>query len=221
MGDCLTTKAPTVCVVDDDEGVSGAIRLLLESVGLEVEAFSNAQQFLDKFDPKRYGCALIDVRMPGMSGLTLQHELKARGHSIPIVFISGHGDVRMAVQAVQAGAVDFIEKPFRDQHLLDSIHKALAQGSTMRSSWDERSLIAARIKTLTPRETEVMNLIAEAKKSKEIACTLNISVKTVEFHRSRVMEKMQTNSALDLVRLVLMAQNGSAPPSKGVTNSST
>lgn len=203
-------ETPTVCVVDDDEGVSGAIRMLLESVGLKVAAFSNAQEFLDKYDAKRHACALLDVRMPGMSGLSLQNELKARGHSVPIVFITGHGDVRMAVQAVQAGAIDFIEKPFRDQHLLDSIYKALAQGTTLKSADDERAVIAARINSLTSRELEVMNLIVEAKKSKEIARILNISLKTVEFHRSRVMEKMLTSSALDLIRLVLMAQRKDA-----------
>lgn len=219
MGACVN-KVSTVYLVDDDEGVSGAIRLLLESVGLKVEAFSNAQDFLVNFDSERHACAVIDVRMPGMSGLALQNELKARGQSIPIVFITGHGDVRMAVQAVQAGAVDFIEKPFRDQHLLDSIHKALAQSSTQKSSGNERSVISARIKTLTSRETEVMKLIVEAKKSKEIARMLNISIKTVEFHRSRVMEKMHTSSALDLVRLVLMAQDGVTPSTRGVMASS-
>lgn len=206
-----------VYVVDDDEAVSHSLRMLLESVGLSVETFPTAQAFLEHAELSRSACLLLDVRMPGMSGLQLQESLRRRGLSMPIVFITGHGDVRMAVRAVQAGAVDFIEKPFHDQDLLDSIHKALAQGSAQRSTGDERDQVAARIKTLTPRELEVMNLVVEGKPSKVIARILDISTKTVEFHRSRVMEKMQTSSSLDLVRLVLMAERP-APTAAGTDN---
>lgn len=205
------TPQGSVYVVDDDEAVAHSLCMLLESVGLTVETFATAQAFLERTDLSRTACLLLDVRMPGMSGLQLQEAMKARGLSIPIVFITGHGDVRMAVRAVQAGAVDFIEKPFHDQDLLDSIHKALAHGLAQRSTGDERALIAARIKTLTPRELEVMNLVVEGKPSKVIARMLDISAKTVEFHRSRVMEKMHTSSALDLVRIVLMAEHVAQP----------
>ena len=201
----------TVCVVDDDEAVSRSLRALLESVGLAVETFATAQAFLDRADRGRAGCLLLDVRMPGMSGLDLQEAMSARGQTIPIVFITGHGDVRMAVRAVKAGAVDFIEKPFREQDLLDAIQKALAADVVRRSSGDERAVVVARIKSLTPREREVMDLVVEGKASKVIARLLDISAKTVEFHRSRVMDKMQAHSALDLVRIVLVAQQSGAP----------
>jgi FixJ family two-component response regulator len=207
----MTCKG-TVYVVDDDEAVAHSLRMLLESVGLKVEAFPAAQEFLERVEiASTAACVLLDVRMPGMSGLQLQDALKARGVAIPIVFITGHGDVRMAVRAVQAGAVDFIEKPFHDQDLLDSIHKALARDTAQRSSGDERALIVKRIKTLTPRELEVMHLVVEGKQSKVIARMLDISAKTVEFHRARVMEKMHTSSALDLVRIVLMAEQRPVP----------
>lgn len=201
------TDKGTVYVVDDDEAVAHSLRMLLESVGLAVQTFPTAHDFLERVEiAKTAACVLLDVRMPGMSGLQLQDALKARGVSISIVFITGHGDVRMAVRAVQAGAVDFIEKPFHDQDLLDSIHRALARDTAQRSLGDERALIAKRIKTLTPRELEVMHLVVEGKQSKVIARLLDISAKTVEFHRARVMEKMHTSSALDLVRIVLMAE---------------
>lgn len=206
----MTTQA-TVYVVDDDEAVAHSLRMLLESVGLSVETFSTAQAFLEQAELSRTACLLLDVRMPGMSGLQLQESLRQRGLSMPIVFITGHGDVRMAVRAIQSGAVDFIEKPFHDQDLLDSIHKALAHGSTQRSKGDDSAQVVARIKTLTPRELEVMNLVVEGKPSKVIARMLDISAKTVEFHRSRVMEKMQTSSSLDLVRMVLMAEHATRP----------
>jgi FixJ family two-component response regulator len=198
----------SVCVVDDDEAVARSLRALLESVGLAVETFATAQAFLDRADTARAGCLVLDVRMPGMSGLDLQEAMAARGQTIPIVFITGHGDVRMAVRAVKAGAVDFIEKPFRDQDLLDAIQKALADDVVRRSSGDERAVVVARIKSLTPREREVMELVVEGKASKVIARLLGISAKTVEFHRARVMDKMQAHSALDLVRTVLAAQQG-------------
>jgi two-component system response regulator FixJ len=211
------SRPVNVYVVDDDEAVAHSLRMLLESVGLAVETFPTAQAFLEHAELSRNACLLLDVRMPGMSGLQLQESLRQRQLSMPIVFITGHGDVRMAVRAVQAGAVDFIEKPFHDQDLLDSIHKALAQGSAQRSTVDERDQVAARIRTLTPRELEVMNLVVEGKPSKVIARILDISTKTVEFHRSRVMEKMQTSSSLDLVRLVLMAERP-VPTATGTDN---
>jgi FixJ family two-component response regulator len=200
----------SVCVVDDDEAVARSLRALLESVGLAVETFATAQAFLDRADTARAGCLVLDVRMPGMSGLDLQEAMGARGQTIPIVFITGHGDVRMAVRAVKAGAVDFIEKPFRDQDLRDAIQNALADDVVRHSSGDERAVVVARIKSLTPREREVMELVVEGKASKVIARLLGISAKTVEFHRARVMDKMQAHSALDLVRTVLAAQQGVA-----------
>jgi two-component system response regulator FixJ len=211
----------TVCVVDDDEAVARSLEALLGSVGLRVETFGSAQDFLDRADPRRgpIGCLVLDVRMPGMSGLELQERLAAEGQPIPIVFITGHGDVRMAVRAVKAGAVDFIEKPFRDQDLLDCIHKVLAADGAQRPEAREWAAVVARLESLTPREREVMELVIEGRSSKLIARQLGISAKTVEFHRARVMEKMQVASALDLVRVVLTARQSAATGGAGRSRS--
>jgi len=206
----VTPVPRTVCVVDDDQAVARSLRALLESVGQEVETFASAQAFLDRTDKARAGCLVLDVRMPGMSGLDLQEALADRGQVIPIVFITGHGDVRMAVRAVKAGAVDFIEKPFRDQDLLDCVHKALARDSEQRCDGDGRALVEACVRSLTPREREVMELVVEGKPSKLIARQLDISTKTVEFHRARMMDKMRAATALELVRIVLTARAGAA-----------
>ena len=201
----MKEKPATVFVVDDDEAVRTSLRLLLKSVGLPVETFASAQEFLDQFDPRRAGCLVLDIRMPGMSGLELQQHLNDRHSIMPIVFITGHGDVPMAVEAMQAGAVDFIQKPFRDQDLIDRINRALDKDREMRSELRERDEIRRRMSQLTPREREVLELVTQGKANKVIAGDLNVSQRTVEIHRARVMEKMGANSLAHLVRMVIEA----------------
>ena len=194
---------PTIFVVDDDAAVRDALKLLLRSVGHAVETFGSAQEFLDAYGEDRAGCLVLDIRMPGMSGLELQQKLNEQHSILPIIFITGHGDVPMAVEAMQAGAVDFIQKPFRDQDLIDRINQALDKDSSNRAALGERNDIRRRLETLTPREREVLDLVVHGKANKVIAGDLKLSQRTVEIHRARVMEKMQASSLAHLVRMVL------------------
>jgi FixJ family two-component response regulator len=193
----------TVFIVDDDEAVRDSLRLLLHSVGLAVETYDSAAAFLAAYDSERCGCLVLDVRMPGMSGLDLAETLRDRQAILPIIFITGHGDVPMAVQAMQLGAMNFIQKPFRDQELLDLITAALQQDAASRKVMDEQQTVRRRLATLTPRECQVLDLLLEGQINKVIAAGLGVSQRTVEIHRSRIMEKMQTHSLAELVRLVL------------------
>jgi FixJ family two-component response regulator len=202
----MRQEPATVFVVDDDEAVRGSIRLLLKTLGLATQTFASAQEFLATFDQGRAGCLLLDIRMPGMSGLELQEELNARGAMLPIIFITGHGDVPMAVEAMQRGAMDFLQKPFRDQDLIDRITKAIERDRAGRDLLGNRERLGARIATLTPREREVMALVTQGKANKVIAADLNLSQRTVEIHRAHVMEKMGANSLAHLVRMVIEAQ---------------
>jgi len=204
----MKEKPATVFVVDDDDAVRTALRLLIKSVGLPVETYPSAQEFLDAFDGDRAGCLVLDIRMPGMSGLELQQHLNALHAITPIVFITGHGDVPMAVEAMQHGAVDFIQKPFRDQDLIDRINQALDRDRANRNSLKERDAIRDRIGTLTPREREVLALVTSGKANKVIAGDLDVSQRTVEIHRARVMEKMQASSLAHLVRMVIESEKG-------------
>jgi FixJ family two-component response regulator len=194
---------PTIFVVDDDAAVRDALKLLLRSVGQPVETFGSAQEFLDAYSEDRPGCLVLDIRMPGMSGLELQQKLNEKHSILPIIFITGHGDVPMAVEAMQAGAVDFIQKPFRDQDLIDRINQALEKDGSNRAALGERNDIRRRLETLTPREREVLDLVVHGKANKVIAGDLKLSQRTVEIHRARVMEKMQASSLAHLVRMVL------------------
>jgi FixJ family two-component response regulator len=194
---------PTIFVVDDDSAVRDALKLLLRSVGQPVETFGSAQEFLDAYAEDRPGCLVLDIRMPGMSGLELQQKLNEKHSILPIIFITGHGDVPMAVEAMQAGAVDFIQKPFRDQDLIDRINQALEKDGSNRAALGERNDIRRRLETLTPREREVLDLVVHGKANKVIAGDLKLSQRTVEIHRARVMEKMQASSLAHLVRMVL------------------
>jgi two-component system response regulator FixJ len=194
---------PTVFVVDDDSAVRDALRFLMRSVGLTVETFSSAAEFLDAYRDDRAGCLVLDIRMPGMTGLELQDKLIERRSILPIIFITGHGDVPMAVEAMQAGAMDFIQKPFRDQDLLDRIHQAIDKDAKTRQSLGELAAIRTRLASLTPREREVMDLVVHGKANKVIAGDLDLSQRTVEIHRARVMEKMEASSLAHLVRMVL------------------
>jgi two-component system response regulator FixJ len=199
---------PTIFIVDDDAAVRDALKLLLRSVGQAVETFASAQEFLDAYSEDRPGCLVLDIRMPGMSGLELQQKLNEKHSILPIIFITGHGDVPMAVEAMQAGAVDFIQKPFRDQDLIDRINQALEKDSANRAALGERNDIRRRLETLTPREREVLDLVVNGKANKVIAGDLKLSQRTVEIHRARVMEKMQASSLAHLVRMVLEVGQG-------------
>ena len=194
---------PIVFIVDDDEAVRNSLRLLVKSVGLSATALVSAQEFLASYDPLQPGCLVLDVRMPGMSGLELQQQLNLRGAVIPVIFITGHGDVPMAVAAMQQGAFDFLQKPFRDQDLMDRIQRALEKDRANRAELGERSLIREHHETLTPREREVLALVTSGKANKVMAADLGLSQRTIEIHRARVMEKMGASSLAHLVRMVL------------------
>lgn len=193
----------TVFVVDDDADVLEAVDFLLHSVGLKVETYASAKEFLEAYDPLQPGCLVLDVRMPGMSGLELQERLEALESTLPIIFLSAHGDVPIAVHAIKAGAVDFLEKPFRDQELIDKVQDAIEVNARLRRDLAERNRIAGRIDALTPREREVMELVVQGKTNKAIASELGLSQRTVEIHRARVMEKMRAESLPELVQMVI------------------
>jgi two-component system response regulator FixJ len=199
-----TDEKQTVFIVDDDPAIRHAMSLLLRSVGLKPESFATADDFLERFDSYSAECLVLDIRMPGLSGLELQQRLLELGVSIPIIFITGHADVPMAVAAMQKGAFAFIQKPFRDQELLESISEAMISGSRKRRKQETRSAVEARLQTLTRREREVMDLVVAGKPNKVIAFELGVSQRTVEVHRARVMEKMQARSLADLVRMNLL-----------------
>jgi len=206
-------RAPIVSVVDDDEGVRGALRLLLKSVGLTPITHPDAIDFLASYDPDQPGCALVDVRMPGMSGLELQHELNLRGAIVPVIFITGHGDVAMAVEAMQQGAFDFLQKPFRDQDLLDRVQRALERDRDTRAQLKRIDVMRERVESLTPREREVFALVTHGKPNKVMGAELGVSQRTVEMHRARVMEKMGASSLAQLVRM-RMEIDRAPPPSR-------
>jgi two-component system response regulator DctR len=194
---------PTVFIVDDDSGVRKSIRELLISVGLAVETFESGQAFLDTFDTARRGCLVLDVRMAHMGGLTLEAKLAEMGADIPIVFISGHGHISMAVNAIKRGAVDFVPKPYQEQHLLDAINEALRRDVLRRGDPINASGPAERLQTLTSREREVLDLALKEQSCKLIAQKLGISHRTVERHRSRLLEKLGVASVTELLRLKL------------------
>ena len=193
-------EQPIVFVIDDDDSVRRSLERLLRSVDLEVETFASAQDFLRKPMPDRPACVVLDLRLPGPSGLELQESLIRSGHEVPIVFISGHADVPSSVRAIKAGAVDFLQKPFSDQALLDIIHGALRRDREARRDRAEVASIRVRFDMLTPRERDVLRLVIQGRLNKQIAGDLGISEKTVKFHRGRVMEKTQAGSVAELVR---------------------
>lgn len=206
----MSDSQQTVFVVDDDEPVRDAIGMLLETVDIPYESFASAQDFLDAYDRGRSGCLVLDIRMPGMSGLELQQRLIDMRSPIPIVFITGHGDVPMAVEAMKRGAVDFIRKPFRDQELLDRVHEALAMDAGQREAHQNLEQIRGKVDALTPREREVFARVADGQANKVVAIDLGISERTVEIHRSQVMQKTGARSLADLVRMKLMLSRAEA-----------
>ena len=194
---------PTIYVVDDDDGMRRALDTLLSTVGYKTAVFSRPSEFLSQFKPEVHSCLVLDIRMPEMSGLEVQQQLNRRGSMLPVIFITGHGDVPMAVQAMKEGAFEFIQKPFRDQDLLDRINHALKQDADNRTNAARRSEAQHRVESLTPREKQVMNFIVDGSANKVIAIDLGLSERTVEIHRAKVMEKMGARSVAPLVKLHL------------------
>jgi FixJ family two-component response regulator len=197
----MTPVMPIVFVVDDDTSVRTALKRLIQSVGLKVETFDSAQAFLKHGPHDGPACLVLDVRMPGMGGIELQQQLIGAGLGMPIVFITGHGSIPMSVQAMKAGAVDFIEKPFEDQKLIDAINTAIKKNKKFRTEQAEIKDLQGRIDSLTPREYEVFILVVSGMLNKQIAFDLGMSEKTVKVHRARVMDKMKAKSLADLVRM--------------------
>jgi len=201
-------KQETVFIVDDDEGVREGLGLLLETMGQSYELYSSGIEFLEAYDASKSGCLVLDIRMPRMSGLDLQEKLNEKESLLPIIFITGHGDIRMAVTAMRRGALDFIRKPFREQDLLDRINEAMDYGAGKRKSMVERQQLLDKIAALSRREREVFHRVAEGEANKAIALDLGISARTVEVHRSQVMKKMGVQTLAQLVRVKIEADVG-------------
>lgn len=199
-------KETTVFLIDDDNAMRKSIDYLIRSIGLRCQSYATAQEFLDGADPETPGCILTDVRMPGMSGLDLLEQIRGRAFLSPVIIITGHADVPMAIRAFKSGALDFIEKPFNDQLLLDKVQEAIDLDASRRTVLSQRTTVLERLGTLTTRETEVLERVIAGKANKEIAGDLGLSEKTIEVHRSRVMKKMQALNAADLIRMVLEAR---------------
>ena len=197
------SAVPTVYVVDDDDGMRRALDALLSTVGYKTAVFSHPGEFLGDFKPDSAGCLVLDIRMPEMSGLEVQQQLNRKGSMLPVIFITGHGDVPMAVQAMKEGAFEFIQKPFRDQDLLDRINHALKQDAENRNTVARRADIQHRLGSLTARERQVMDMVVDGAANKVIAIDLALSERTVEIHRAKVMEKMGARSVAHLVKLHL------------------
>jgi FixJ family two-component response regulator len=198
----LTNKlSPTVFVVDDEPDVRAALRLLIKSVGYTVECFASADIFFQQFESDRQGCLILDVRMPGMSGMELQEKLTKMHTLLPIIMISGHGEIPMAVKAVQNGAIDFLQKPFSDQQLLERISQAINLNKKRHDQNQIQQQVQDKYQSLTPRENEIFNQVITGKLNKVIAYELNISTRTVEIHRAKAMEKMGAKNLSELIHL--------------------
>jgi FixJ family two-component response regulator len=199
-----TKRKPVVYIVDDDDGMRRATTVLISTVGYQPVAFAKPSEFLAKYDRNQPSCLVLDVRMPEMSGLEVQQQLNKTGSMLPVILVSGHGDIPMAVQAMKDGAFDFLQKPFRDQELIDRINGALKLDAQNRESVDRLADLKAREQSLTPREREVLALVVDGKANKVIAIDLGLSERTVEIHRANVMEKMGARSVAHLVKMHLM-----------------
>ncbi len=208
----MSESEATIFVVDDDPGVRQSLEMLIRAIGQSVETYASAGEFLDAYTSERPGCLVLDLRMPGMSGLELQEELGSRGSNLPVIFITAHGDVPTAVDAVKGGAIDFIQKPFRDQDLIEKIELALEQNERALEETAERGDVQARVASLTSRERQVMDIVVDGKTNKSMATELRLSERTVEIHRARVMSKMGAESLADLVKMALRARGDGSPP---------
>jgi FixJ family two-component response regulator len=197
----MSEDRPAVFVIDDDPSMRRSLDTLLRSVALDVHVFSSTQEFMQAKRPEAPGCLVLDVRLPGMSGLTFQQELAKAGVALPIIFISGHGDVAMTVRAMKAGAAEFLTKPFEDQVLLDAIHAAIERDRARRREAASLADLKARYRALTEREREIMQLVVTGRANKQIAAELSLSLVTVKVHRGQVMHKMQARSVVELVRM--------------------
>ena len=203
----MSEKNTTIFIVDDDEAIRDSLAVLLKTVDLNTTTFGSGDEFLEAYDPGWEGCILLDIRMPGTSGIEVQKRLAESGCSIPIIFITGHGDIPMAVEAMHIGAFDFIQKPFRDQDLLDRIDQALTTSDEQEQQSARKKKAQNQFQTLTPREQEVMQFVVHGSANKVIAMDLGVSQRTVEIHRARVMEKMQARSLAELVRMSLLIES--------------
>jgi two-component system, LuxR family, response regulator FixJ len=208
----MSAPGPIVYVIEDDEALRSLVRALVLSIGIPCRTFASADKFLEHYDPRQPGCAVLDIFMPGRSGLELQDELNRRGAMIPLIFITGHADVASAVAAVRHGAFNFLEKPFRNSELIDSVRGALELDRRNRQMLAEHDAIRDRIASLTPREREVLELIVRGLASKVMAAEMGLSKRTVELHRSRVMGKMGASSVAQLVRMFLDFRQGGSNP---------
>ncbi|HEY8159862.1 MAG TPA: response regulator transcription factor [Methylobacter sp.] len=197
----MNESAPTVLVIDDDPSVLKSLARLLCSIELNVTTFSTPEEFLDQFEPGIHGCLVLDVAMPNLNGLELQQELAARGNELPIIFLTGHGDIPMSVQAMKQGAVDFLTKPVHDQDLIEAIYAAIETNRMSRRTHDELNEIRKKLSTLTPREREVLDHVVSGRLNKQIAADLGTVEKTIKVHRAHLMTKLKVRSLADLVRL--------------------
>lgn len=197
---------PTVFIVDDDQAVCDQLSFTVKSVGLEAKTYLSAEDYLSDFDAAAPGCLVLDIRLAGMSGLDLQRRLAAMEQSPPVVMITGHGDIPMAIEAIRGGVVDFLEKPFREQELLDAIRAAIERDDRARREREGAADLRCRLASLTPRQKEILRLLADGKSNKAIGATFSISHKTVETHRTRIMAKLEVANVAELISLVLSNQ---------------
>lgn len=204
MKTATNTENPIIYIVDDNDDVRETMQLLFESVDLRAESFGSAGEFLDAYPMGQSGCLIADVRMPEMSGLELQEEMVKRSIDLPVIIITGYGDVEMAVNAMKAGAADFIEKPYKEQELLDRVHKAISQSAEKRQESSEEQMVRERLAQLTPRERQILEFIVDGEPNKRIAYHLGISEKTIEFHRAKIMKKLEAKSLAELVRKTMV-----------------